>query len=123
MVIPTLNQISGMPQMKAAFSGWTQKITLTRITQSIVDGLDTETSTTLTYQGTIQPLSVKQLMLKPEGLRAFKWLEIHCVNGGTKLDDGDFIIYNGERFKIMGVWDYSLNNYMQYNAVKDFQNG
>lgn len=73
-----LSNLSGMPQMGRAFAGWTQKITLTHRIQNIVEGLVNYANYNFTFSGTIQPLSPKQIALKPEGQRAWEWLQIHC---------------------------------------------
>jgi hypothetical protein len=116
-----LDEISNMPQMSAAFSGWMSKITLRIITQSVVDGLVEEDERSITFQGTIQPLSPQKTMLKPEGQRSWKWLQIHCLQGSLNLRTNDRIVYNNEIFKVMDILDYSLNNYVEYHAVKDYQ--
>lgn len=119
----TLDQLSGMPQMGAAFAGWTKKISLVVIQQHIVNGFNQDYECSITFSGTIQPLTAKQLMLKPEGQRAWSWLQIHSLAGELNLNTEDRIIYNGVRYKVMGIWDYSLNNYIEYHVVRDFQTG
>jgi len=115
---------NGMPQMSAAFAGWTQKISLVIVTQTVVDdGIVVPTETQITFQGTIQPLSAEEIQLKPEGQRAFQWLDIHCMGKISILKKDDRIIYNGQRYKVMGFKDYSLNNYTEYNAIADYQDG
>lgn len=119
-----LNNWSGMPQMNAAFAGWMKPITLTKRVQGIGEtGLVGNLDTQFTFRGSIQPLSPKGIILKPEGQRAWEWLQIHCVRSDANLDVNDQIIYNGKIFKVMAQNDYSLNNYIEYHAVKDFQSG
>lgn len=113
---------SNMPQMRAAFSGWARRITLTKRTQCVVDGLVQSIDSPFTFRGTIQPLSPKQIMLKPEGERAWQWLQIHCViTNLLPLQPADLITYNNVIYKVMGQIDYSLNGYVEYHAVQDFQ--
>ncbi len=109
--------------MGAAFAGWMKPITLIRITQSITDGLVTDNEASITFQGTIQPLSPRMIALKPEGQRAWEWLQIHAFAGSLNLDDNDRISYNDKRFKVMATNDYSLNNYIEYHVVRDYENG
>ena len=117
-----LNEISSMPQMENAFAGWFMPITLTRITQTVTDdGFVATDSENITFKGVIQPLTPKQLMLKPEGERAWKWLQIHCLAGSLNLDTSDRITYNGEKFKVMAQNDYTLNNFIEYHLCKDYQ--
>ena len=116
-----LNQISGMPQMSAAFSGWAKTITLNRRSQTVTDGLVSYAVTPFTFKGTIQPLSPKAIALKPEGQRAWPWLQIHALAGTLNLDVDDQIVYNGDIYKIMALLDYSLNNFIEYHAVHEYQ--
>lgn len=118
----TLNNISGMPQMGAAFAGWMKSITLVTVKESIVDALVIEDRREKTFQGVIQPLGPKQLMLKPEGERAWQWFMIHCISTSLDVDTGDGIEYNGKNYKVMKINDYSLNNYIEYHVVEGFQN-
>jgi hypothetical protein len=116
-----LDKLSGMPQVGAAFSGWTKNITLVTIKQQVVDSELVETQRTRTFQGVIQPLGDKQLMLKPEGDRAWQWFMIHCVATSLDVDVNDKILYNDAMYKVMKTRDYSLNGYIQYDVILDFQ--
>ena len=117
----TISQSSGMPQMTVAFAGWQSKINLVRITQEIINGFPEDIEEKIFFQGVIQPLSARQLMLKPEGERSWTWLQIHCFAGNLNLVPNDKIIYNNVRYKIMASKDYSLNNYIEYHATLDYQ--
>lgn len=121
MPAPPINMQSGMPKMAAAFAGWTSALTLIKRTQVVTDGLVGYSDQTITFQGTVQPLSPKQIALKPEGERAWTWLQIHCVNGGLKLNVTDEIIFNGAEYKVMARLDYTQSNYMEYHCVREYQ--
>lgn len=116
----TLNQIVGMPQIGAAFAGWQQTITLLKITQAIVNGLSQDTAVSMTFRGVIQPLSPKMIALKPEGQRAWEWLQIHCFSQPINLTTNDRFIWAGKTYKIMAENDYSASNFVEFHAVADF---
>lgn len=117
-----LNFDSGMPQVSSALNGWTKKITLQKITQTVDNfGLVTSTPVAFSFMGTVQPLSPKQLELKPEGQRSWTWLQIHVYSSIFDLDDNDEIVINGKIFKIMGKKDYSQSGYIEYHATYDYQ--
>lgn len=141
-----LNMGSGMPQMGNAFAGWASPITVYKRTQDVIDALVTygapsqwdqpeqnydveETTfdtpippiTAITFNGIIQPLSPKLIALKPEGQRAWEWLQIHCLSGSLDLDTNDIIIYNQKNFKVMGVNNYGLDNFIEYHLIRDYQ--
>jgi len=107
--------------MKAVFAGWTSAINLLTIVQTIVDGLVVEVTTSVTFKGIIQPLNAQQLMLKPEGERSWQWLQIHAVEGSLNLKTNDKIQYNGFKYKVMGIWDYSLNGFIEYHIIQDYE--
>lgn len=116
-----INQITSMPQMGAAFAGWQSSIDLVIITQNIVDGFNTETTSLVTFNGTIQPLQPEKIALKPEDQRSFTWLQIHAFAGLDNLVTNDRIIFAEKRYKIMATLDYSLNNFIEYHAIQDFE--
>jgi hypothetical protein len=117
-----LNQQSGMPQMGPAFAGWQKPIVLTKRTQTITAGLVSYSDVVINFRGTIQPLSPEEIELKPQAQWSWKWLQIHVqVPSSLTLTTNDQIIYNTELYKIMAVKDYSLNAYIEYHAVRDFQ--
>jgi hypothetical protein len=116
-----INQISGMPQISTAFAGWMNNITIVRITQTIVNGFSEDAEEQITFKGTIQPLNPRSIALKPEGQRDWEWLQIHCFAGNLNLVPNDRIIYNSIKYKIMASLDYSLNNYIEYHLVRDYE--
>lgn len=116
-----LNQISGMPQIRVALGGWQLPITLKKLNQVMVNGFTQNTYTNINFKGVVQPLSPRKIMLKPEGERAWTWLQIHCYGSTMNLDVGDKIIYNDVRYKIMNNNDYTANGYEEYECILDFQ--
>lgn len=119
----TLDQLSGQPQVSDAFLNWTSSITLVTIKGEIVNGLNVDqVKKERTFQGVIQPLSIKQLMLLPEGERAWQWYMIHCQNGALDLNVNDKIEYRSKVYKVMKFNDYTLNGYVEYHVVEDYQN-
>lgn len=119
----TLSQLSGMPQMSAAFAGWMKKITLVKILQiTDDDGYVEDKEQKITFNGTIQPLDPEAIMLKPEGQRSFEWLQVHCFATALNLLTNDRILFNSKKYKVMNIYDYSLNNYIEYHLIRDYEN-
>ncbi len=113
---------SGMPQIRAALGGWTRRMTLVKICQDVENGLVIDVEKPFTFRGTIQPLSPREINLKPEGQRSWEWLQIHCLtNDASVLKPNDRVYINKQLYKIMGQNDYSLNGYIEYHAIKDYQ--
>lgn len=117
-----INQISNMPIVKEAFADWTVSIQLVKITEQNIGGFLKRLSQTINFKGAIQPLSVEQVQLKPEGQRSFEWLQVHVFTGNaTNLNINDRIEYQGNPFKVMSKKDYSLNGYIEYHIMGDYK--
>ena len=112
---------SGMPNMSSTLNGWETTITLVKVLQDISEGDKVETEVSITFQGVIQPLRTEQLMAKPENMRSWEWLWIHAKSGSLNLMTGDKIRFNNKLFKVMGIKDYSLNGFVEYEIVRDYQ--
>ena len=116
-----LANLTNMPNMANTLSGWQAPLQLVRITQTMSEG-DVEYSEELiTFQGVWQPLKDEQLQFKPEGQRSWSWFWIHAVAGTLNLNTADKIIFNGERYKVMDKKDYSLNGFVEYHVVRDYE--
>jgi hypothetical protein len=114
---------SGMPQISAAFSGWTSRLTLIKETETVTNGIVSKQQLPISFYGTIQTLSPRAIVLKPEGQRSWTWLQIHCSANATTLIPNDRIIWNGDKYKVMEMKDYRLNNYVEYHIIRDYQTG
>ena len=116
-----ISKLSGMPHIRSAFAGWMQKVTLVVISQTVIDGFIKDTEATICFRGTIQPLSKEAIALKPEGERSWQWLQIHSIDRCLNLKTNDKIRYNGVKYKVMNIWDYSLNGFIEYDVVRDYE--
>mgnify|MGYP006267560243 CR=1 FL=1 len=116
-----ITQLSGMPRIRAAFTGWLRAITLITITQSVVAGLVSEIVTAVTFKGVIQPLNKEAIALKPEGERSWEWLQIHAIAGSLNLKTNDKIQFNSNKYKVMALLDYSASGFIEYHAVRDYE--
>lgn len=116
-----LKSLSGMPQMADTLTGWQVPLTLEQVFQDIIDGDKVETTKLISFQGVWQPLRDEELQFKPEGQRSWEWIWIHAVSGTLNLETGDKVIFNQKRYKIMAVKDYSLNGFIEYQLVRDFE--
>lgn len=113
---------NSMPNMANTLNGWELPLTLTKITQNVVEGDVVQTETLINFQGVWQPLRDEQLQFKPEGQRSWSWYWIHAKAGTLNLQTQDKIIFEGTRYKVMSVKDYSHNGYIEYEVILDYQN-
>ena len=116
-----LATLTNMPQMNTTLVGWQAPLQLIRITQSTSEGDVVTLEETINFQGVWQPLTDEQLQFKPEGQRSWSWYWIHAEAGTLNLNTADKIIFNGERYKVMSKKDYSLNGFVEYHVVRDYE--
>ena len=115
----TLN-FSGMPQMNSTLFGWEQALELIKVVQKVIEGDLSTQEVKIDFRGVVQPLRDEQLSLLPEGQRSWEWLWIHAVAGTLNLETGDKIKFQGKTYKITSKKDYSLNGYIEYQMVRDY---
>ena len=116
-----LKALSGMPQMAMTLTGWEVPLTLVKVIQDIVDGDAVFTEQEINFLGCFQPLKDEELQFKPEGQRSWSWYWIHAKEGTLNLQTADKIIFNNKRYKVMSVKDYSLNGFIEYQIIRDFE--
>ena len=116
----TLN--CGMPNMANTLSGWECPLTLIKITQDIVEGDVVTQEEKLDFLGVWQALRDEQLQFLPEGQRSWSWYWIHAKSGTLNLKTQDKIIFEGKRYKVMNIKDYSLNGFIEYQVIRDYEN-
>lgn len=107
--------------MSATLTGWETPLTLVRVYQDIVEGDLVTTEEKISFLGVWQPLKDEDLQSMPEGWRSWSWYWIHAKVGTLNLNTADKIIFNGTRYKVMAVKDYSLNGFIEYQVILDFE--
>ena len=112
---------NGLPQMGSTLNGWEVPLTLVKVTQSVVDGDVVKTEQNIDFLGCWQPLRDEELQFKPENQRSWSWYWIHAKSGTLNLQTQDKIIFLHKRFKVMGVKDYSLYGYIEYQIIRDYE--
>lgn len=116
-----LATLTNMPNMSTTLNGWEAPLSLIRIKQTTNDGDVETTEEYINFQGVWQPLKMEILMSKPEGQRSWNWFWIHAKAGTLNLNTADKVIFQDRRYKIMNKKDYSLNGFVEYEAILDFQ--
>lgn len=108
-----------MPSMASAIMGFEETMQFTIVNKQVVDHEISESSKTpviLWFEGNIQPLHSKELLVKPEGERKWKWWSLF-----TEMDlEVDTIIAdrNGVQFRVMASNDWSQAGYQQYQLTE-----
>ena len=73
-----INQLSAnLPDVSEVMNGWEVSMTANYVTQSVVDGVITDTEVNKPIKGITQPLKAEEVLLKDEGQRSFDWYQGH----------------------------------------------
>lgn len=112
---------SGMPQMDSTLVGWEVPITITKLTQNVVEGDLVTSEQTFSFLGVWQPLKDEALELKPEGQRSWEWCWLHCKSSALNLETADRVIFKNKRYKVMAKKDYGLNSFVEYELCRDYE--
>lgn len=117
--IPLGQQSSTVPDVSGAMQNYFQKMVFTLL-KKVVSGFQVvENAAPIVFQGVIQPFTSRQLMLKPEGQRAWSWYTVHA-EPGIVLKVDDIIQYLGQNYRVMGQTDYRLYGYVEYQLQTDW---
>jgi hypothetical protein len=108
-----------LPNLSSAVMAWQQSYSLDKITKTLVNYQTVETKVAISFVGTVQPLQARQLELKPEGQRQWRWLEIHSTPD-LELANDDEVIFKNVRYRVLSVFDYSDYGYRRYEIAEAF---
>lgn len=120
-----LNQNPGsLPDVSGALLEWFQPLIFTKITKETVNFQLRETQTEVNTFGVIQPLSGRNLQMKPEGQRKWDWQQLHAAIG-TPLAVDDIVVSvnlkdGNTPYRIMSKKDYSAYGYIVYELQEDY---
>ena len=108
-----------MPSMATTIMGWEETMQFTIVNKTPVDHELIETSKTpviLWFEGNVQPIHPKELLVKPEGERKFKWWHMFT---DMELEVDDIITdRNGNQYRVMASSDWSQAGYQDYQLIE-----
>ena len=114
--------VDSLPDLSDVMTQWEVPMTANYVTQSVVDGVVTDTAVSKTIKGIMQPLKAEEIMLKDEGQRSWDWYQVHIRESAYgELFTTQILIINGINYKIKAKKDWVLNGYREYHAIRDFE--
>lgn len=108
-----------LPDMSGALMNWFQKMTFGLVTKTATAFQAYEEMEEISFMGVIQPLSGRELVLKPEGERAWSWWWLHS-NTALNLKVDDVVVYKTRQYRVMLKKNYSAYQYYEYHLVTDW---
>ena len=108
-----------MPNLATAIRGFEETMEFTIVQKTVVDHEIVENSKApviLWFEGNVQPMHSRDLMIKPEGQRNFKWWDLWTE---MELKNDDIIKdRNGLTYRVMGGNDWSQAGYQKYTLTE-----
>lgn len=108
-----------VPDMSGALKDWFQPMTFEPLVKTVSGFQVVENATAVNFQGVVQPFTERQLLLKPEGERAWTWLLLHADPVLT-LEVDDVVLFLGKQTRVMSRKDFGLYGYVEYHLVQDY---
>jgi hypothetical protein len=112
-------QTGTVPDVSGALKDWFQPMTFELVTKTTSAFQVVETGDPITFMGIIQPLTERQLILKPEGQRAWTWFQLHA-DPVLSLQVDDVVLYLGVQTRVMARKNYDIYGYVEYHLVQDW---
>ena len=114
--------VDSLPDLSDVMTQWEVPMTANYVTQSVVDGVVTDTAVSKAIKGIMQPLKAEEIMLKDEGQRSWDWYQVHIREAAYgELFTTQILIINSIPYKIKAKKDWVLNGYREYHAIRDFE--
>jgi hypothetical protein len=115
-----INQVTGtVPNVSGALKDYFQFMTFTPLQKTVSGFQVVENSAPIEFWGVIQPFTPRQLMMRPEGERAWSWFTLHA-EPAVNLKVDDVILYLGKQYRVMAQTDFRLYGYVLYQLVQDW---
>lgn len=122
--IPLNVQTGTIPNMGTALLDWFQLLTFGIITKTITAFQVDETVTDVSFWGLVQPISGRELALKPEGQRKWNHLEVYAqaapVGALLDLEPDSLIAFLGLQYRVIARKDYALYSYTYYELLQNY---
>lgn len=104
-----------MPNLLSTLMGFEETVGLTIVKKTVVDhqlAESSKVSVPLYFEGILEPLQAKKLLIKPEGERKWKWWALFAE---IRLDVDDIVKdQQGLLFRVMSIQDWRQGGYYEY---------
>lgn len=110
-----------LPNMANTIKSWFLAISF-KIKKRERQGIDyvESTESVINTMGVVQPLTMEELRIKPEGCRSWEWLLIHCLPD-VELNVNQYIEYDGKTYKVMASKNFEKYGYRRYTVLEAYK--
>ena len=108
-----------LPDVNGAVRNLFQNIQVGTVSKTQVNGYTQEVINYTNILGDVQTLNNRELLIKPEGQRGWRWKKLHCTPDVTfQLDD---IVYlESTKFRVMALSMWTRYGYQEIHLAEDF---
>lgn len=115
-----INHANDLPDVSVGVQMFFQNIKIDLIIKINENGYLKEIKKCILTQGVRQTMTPRQLMMKPEGQRTWKWSRLHMLpNQRLKLDD--IVKISEVKYRVMSSVDQSEYGFIEYDIVEDYE--
>ena len=116
---PLFDRSGDVPDVSGALQQYYQAMVFTPVAK-IVEGFQVEEiGNPINFRGVMQPFTGRQLLLRPEGERAWTWFTLNS-DIALSLNVDDVVIWKGKQTRVMGRKDYALYGFLEYQLCQDW---
>ncbi len=116
---PLFDKAGTVPDVSGALQDYYQNLVFTPIAKLVSGFQVVEIGNPINFRGVVQPLNKRQLMLKPEGQRAWTWLTCHSDPVLT-LQVDDIVLFRGKQTRVMARQSNELYGFVVYDLCQDW---
>ena len=115
----SVNISGSVPNVNDSLQGWMQPLQIMVVQRSVSGYQENEQGTLISFQGVMQPFTDTQLILKPEGERAWSWWWLHA-DPSLALAVSDVVVYQTVQLRVMSFKNFSSYGFLEYHLIQDF---
>lgn len=116
---PLFARSGTVPDVSGALQDYYQQLIFEPLEKTVSGFQVVENADPINFWGVIQPFNQRQLLLKPEGQRAWSWFMMHADPVLT-LQVDDVVLWNCKQTRIMARQDNTLYGFVVYQLVQDW---
>lgn len=115
-----VNDATDLPDVSQGVQMFFQNIKIDLVRKINENGYLKEHKHCILTQGVRQTFTPRQLAMKPEGQRTWKWSRLHMLPE-PKLKLDDIANIRGTKYRVMSSVDQSEYGFMEYDLIEDYE--
>jgi len=115
-----VNDTTDLPDLSSGVMTFFQSIKIEIVKKRNDSGYLKEKKICILTQGVRQAFTQRQLAIKPEGERSWKWSKLHVLPE-PRLNLDDIVLIRDVKYRIMAEMHQSEYGYREYDLLEDYE--